>query len=151
MAQRERIEVDGSPMQILVDGPADARSRPAVLLLYHREGLDDFTHRVAARLAQAGYRVAAPDISHRVSRDVPMRDRKRFFKDSEVVRDMRATLRWLEARADVLAGRTVALGHNRPRLGCFCGTFRPSRRQIRSTRLRLTAHPAFRSNAVTRR
>ena len=39
----------------------------------------------------------------------------------------------------------------RPRFGCFCGTFNPSRRQIRSTRLRFTAHPALRSSAVTRR
>ena len=31
------------------------------------------------------------------------------------------------------------------------GTFSPSRRQMRSTRLRFTCHPASRSNAVTRR
>ena len=31
---------------------------------------------------------------------------------------------------------------SRPRLGCFWGTFSPSRRQIRSTRLSLTSQPA---------
>ena len=35
-----------------------------------------------------------------------------------------------------------SFSHSRPRRGCFCGTFRPSRRQIRSTRLRFTVHPA---------
>jgi hypothetical protein len=33
-----------------------------------------------------------------------------------------------------------------PPLACFAGTFSPSRRQIHSTRLSLTTHPAFRSN-----
>ena len=32
----------------------------------------------------------------------------------------------------------------RPRFGCFCWTFSPSRRQIRWTRLALTAKPAWR-------
>ena len=36
-------------------------------------------------------------------------------------------------------------------LRCFCGTFSPSRRHIRSTRLAFTAHPASRSIAVMRR
>ena len=36
-------------------------------------------------------------------------------------------------------------------LGCFWGTFSPSRRQIRSTRFTFTAQPAFRSRAVMRR
>ena len=36
----------------------------------------------------------------------------------------------------------------RPRLGCLAGTFRPSRRQIRSTRLSLTSQPAAFSNAL---
>ena len=36
----------------------------------------------------------------------------------------------------------------RPRLGCFCGTFSPSRRQIRSTRLSFTSQPARRSSAA---
>jgi hypothetical protein len=40
---------------------------------------------------------------------------------------------------------------SRSRLGCLAGTFSPSRRQIRSTRLRLTCQPARRSNAAIRR
>ena len=41
--------------------------------------------------------------------------------------------------------------HNRPRGRCFCGTFSPSRRQIRCTRSFPTGHPAFCSSAVMRR
>ena len=41
---------------------------------------------------------------------------------------------------------------SRPRLGCFSGTFSPSRRQIRSTRLSLTTQPAVErsSSAILR-
>lgn len=35
-----------------------------------------------------------------------------------------------------------SFSHNRPRLGCFLGTFSPSWRQIRSTRLWFTRQPA---------
>ena len=45
----------------------------------------------------------------------------------------------------------VAGLYNRPRFGWRAGTFKPSRRQIRSTRLRLQAQPLARSRAVTRR
>src|SRR5439155_5265432 len=38
-----------------------------------------------------------------------------------------------------------SFSHRRPRLGCLAGTFSPSRRQIRSTRLSLTSQPAWRS------
>jgi transposase len=47
--------------------------------------------------------------------------------------------------------RDPSLSHRRPRLGCFAGTFSPSRRQIRSTRLTFTTQPAFRNSAVMRR
>ncbi len=44
-----------------------------------------------------------------------------------------------------------SFSHSRPRFDCFAGTFKPSRRQMRSTRLWLTHQPSARSNAVIRR
>src|SRR5262249_7388703 len=38
-----------------------------------------------------------------------------------------------------------SVSHSLPRLGCLWGTFSPSRRQIRSTRLSLIVQPAWRS------
>jgi hypothetical protein len=43
------------------------------------------------------------------------------------------------------------LSQSRPRFGCLCGTFSPSGRQIRSTRLAFTRQPASRSSADSRR
>ena len=44
-----------------------------------------------------------------------------------------------------------SLSHSRLRFGCFVGTFSPSRRQIRQTRLTFTSQPRDRSRAATRR
>ena len=47
-----------------------------------------------------------------------------------------------------LAQRDPSLNHSRLRLGCFLGTFSPSARQIRSTRLWFTRHPSQCNKAV---
>lgn len=43
-----------------------------------------------------------------------------------------------------------SLNHSLPRFGCFCGTFRPSRRHIRKTRLWFTRQPSACRSAVIR-
>jgi len=42
---------------------------------------------------------------------------------------------YIEAHSGRSRTHDPSLSHSRPRLGCFTGTFSPSRRQIRSTRL----------------
>src|SRR6516162_11067231 len=54
---------------------------------------------------------------------------------------------WL-ARSALSRMHDPSFSHRRPRLGCLAGTFSPSRRQIRSTRLSLTSHPARRNNSA---
>ena len=44
-----------------------------------------------------------------------------------------------------------SVNQSRPRLGCFWGTFSPSRRHSRSTRLGFTSQPSPRSSPVIRR
>jgi carboxymethylenebutenolidase len=111
MAETTAIPVQGSTMDIYMDGPARGTPGPAIVLLYHREGVDDFTKLVVRTLAAKGYRVAVPDVSHRVARDIPMKDRKAFLKDDEVVADIGATVQWLRARPDVDEKHIVIMGH----------------------------------------
>jgi carboxymethylenebutenolidase len=111
MAKMESITVGGSAMEILYDGPADSQPRPGILLMYHRGGFDDFTALVVKTLVDAGYRVAVPDVSHRTSRSVPMKDRKQYFKDAEVIDDMKAAYAFLKARPEVLADNVTLMGH----------------------------------------
>ncbi|MGE5540602.1 MAG: dienelactone hydrolase family protein [Gemmatimonas sp.] len=111
MATIDRVTVAGHAMDVYVEAPRRSAPGPAILLMYHRGGIDEFTRMLVARLAEGGYVVAVPDVSHRVSRDVPMTDRKQFLKDSDVVADMRATVEFLRARSDVAADRIVIMGH----------------------------------------
>lgn len=105
------LTVDSSPMEVYLETPARTAPGPAILLMYHRGGIDDFTKGLVKRLAAGGYLVAVPDVSHRVSRDVPMTERKQFLKDSEVVADMMATVDCLKSRSDVDKDRIVIMGH----------------------------------------
>lgn len=111
MATTTQFTVGGSPMDVYLEAPARVAPGPAILLMYHRGGIDAFTKGLVERLAGGGYLVAVPDVSHRISRDVPMAERKQFFKDSEVVADMRATVDFLKTRSDVDPDRIVIMGH----------------------------------------
>lgn len=105
------VPVAQSPMDIYLDGPERDAPGPAIVLMYHRGGIDDFTKRVAGKLSTAGYLVAVPDVSHRVAPDIPMTDRKKFFKDSEVVADIRAAADYLRTRPDVDKNKLIIMGH----------------------------------------
>jgi carboxymethylenebutenolidase len=111
MATTTKLTVGGSSMDVYLEAPRRTAPGAAIVLMYHRGGIDDFTKGLVRRFAEGGYLVAVPDVSHRISRDVPMPDRKQFFKDTEVVADMRATVEFLKARPDVAADRIVIVGH----------------------------------------
>ncbi|MBX9775836.1 MAG: dienelactone hydrolase family protein [Xanthobacteraceae bacterium] len=105
------VPVNESQMDIYVDGPDRNAPGPAIVLLYHRDGFDDFTKHVTAKLSAAGYLVAVPDVSHRIARDIPMADRKQFLKDSEVVADTCAAADYLRGRPDVDKNKLIIMGH----------------------------------------
>ena len=111
MADLTRVVVDGNEMEIYLDRPATAAPWPAVVLTYHREGIDDFTKWIARRYAEAGYLVAVPEVSHRMPSSVPPRDRKQYLKDTEIVADIRATVAYLKGRPDVASSRLAIAGH----------------------------------------
>ncbi len=68
MSEVVSVAVDGGAMDIYLDRPDGGAPWPAIVLTYHREGIDDFTKWVARRYAQAGYLVAVPEIAHRIPR-----------------------------------------------------------------------------------
>ena len=88
----ERVAVDGSMMDVHLYEPAQNAEAPLVLLMYPRSGLDGFPQRIATIFKAEGYRVAIPEISHRQDPAIPIRDRKQFLRDAEIVDDMRATI-----------------------------------------------------------
>jgi carboxymethylenebutenolidase len=111
MSELASILVDGNAMDVYLDRPAGGAPWPAIVLTYHREGIDDFTKWVARRYAEAGYLVAVPEVSHRIPSEVPLHDRKRHLKDTEIVADIAATVAYLKTRADVAKNRLAIAGH----------------------------------------
>src|ERR1700724_3292458 len=105
------IAVGGSAMDIYIERPAGGAPWPAILLTYHREGIDDFTKWVARQYAQAGYLVAVPEVAHRIPSNVPPHDRKQHLRDPELVTDIAATVAYLKTRADVVKDRLAIAGH----------------------------------------
>src|SRR5580704_8786260 len=103
--------VDGQAMDIYVDRPAEGAPWPAVVLTYHREGIDDFTKWVARQFAEAGYLVAVPEVAHRIPSSVPVHDHKKHLKDPEIVADIAATVAYLKTRTDVTKDRLAIAGH----------------------------------------
>jgi len=111
MGTMTQIRVQDSAMDVYVDGPARSKPGPAIILMYHRGGIDEFTKHVVGRLVSAGYVVAAPEISHRCPQEIPIADRKALLKDAEVVADIQATLDYLRSRPDVAPDQIAIMGH----------------------------------------
>ncbi|HWF96162.1 MAG TPA: dienelactone hydrolase family protein [Xanthobacteraceae bacterium] len=111
MSEVISIAVDGGAMDIYLDRPDSGAPWPAIVLTYHREGIDDFTKWVARRYAQAGYLVAVPEIAHRIPPSVPPKDRKQHLKDPEIVADIAATVAHLKTHSDVMGDRLAIAGH----------------------------------------
>ena len=111
MVQVERVRVGDSTMDLYIGAPARTSPGPAVVLMYHRGGIDAFTKSVVERLASNGYLAAVPDVYHCCPSGTALAERKSFLKDSEIVADVEATVAQLRKRSDVDAGRIVVMGH----------------------------------------
>lgn len=111
MAGFEQVQVNGRTMEVFTASPASAGAHPAVAVMHHRYGIDDFTKDVVARLAAKGYVAAAPNVFHRQPKDTPSENRRTLLRDSEVVADIAATIALLENRRNVQRGRLAILGH----------------------------------------
>jgi carboxymethylenebutenolidase len=115
MAEVVSISVGSGTMDIYLDRPdagaPSATPWPAIVLTYHREGIDDFTKWVARRYAENGFLVAVPEIAHRISQSVPQHDRKQHLRDAEIITDIAAAVAYLKTRGDVAKNRLAIAGH----------------------------------------
>jgi carboxymethylenebutenolidase len=128
----ESTQVDGQPMRIYTSVPAGAGARPAVVVIQHQGGVDEFVEEMTERVASAGFVGAAPDLYHRDGPDC--RDdgptRRARLVDVNVVKDVNATVEFLRRHAAVDARRLGIVGF------CMGG---------RVAYLMAAAQPAFRA------
>jgi carboxymethylenebutenolidase len=111
MASTLKVPIPSGTMDLYLDAPERAAAGPAIVLMYHRGGIDAFTRYVVDRLVGLGYVVAVPDVYHACPSGTPPAERKNFLKDSAIVADVQAALAALRARPDVAADRIVVMGH----------------------------------------
>lgn len=133
MSRYDEIEVGGSPMTVFVAAPEGPGPHPAVLVMCHRAGLDDFTKDVVERLAAAGYAACAPDVFHRRAGIEDPAERSAEMKDSEVAADIAAALAHLAGMDNVYAAKIAIMGH------CMGG---------RMAFLGASVNPAFRAAVI---
>lgn len=105
------IGTDEGKIPVYLGTPERQQPGPAIVLMFHRDGIDEFTKSVVERLTGQGYLVAVPDVYHRCPADTPPADRKALLKDREIITDVTATVDDLCARRDVAADRIVVMGH----------------------------------------
>ena len=105
------IQTGEGKLPAYLGAPERQRRGPAIVLMFHRDGIDEFTKSVVARLAGQGYLVAVPDVYHRCPAETPAAERKALLKDREIIADVAATMDYLCVRRDVAADRIVVMGH----------------------------------------
>lgn len=109
MAQFDEVQVDGVPMRICYAEPEGEGPFPAMVILFHRGGFDEFTTKLADNLAAEGYLAAAPDVYHWPPVVEPARENA-FPLDPEIIKDINATMDWLGAKP-VNKDRIGIIGH----------------------------------------
>jgi carboxymethylenebutenolidase len=110
MAQFDEVQVDGVPMRIAYSVPSGKGPYPGMVIMFHRGGHDEFTLKVADDLADLGILAASPDLYHwppvhEVASENP------FPRDPEIIKDVSATIGWMDKRGDVNMSRLGIIGH----------------------------------------
>ncbi|MHA1108393.1 MAG: dienelactone hydrolase family protein [Alphaproteobacteria bacterium] len=111
MSRVDKIEVDGGSMDVYVAEPAGDGPHPAMLLTFHRGGMDDFTRERADRLAEAGYVAVAPDFYHRRPDGEDSLESVTHRLDVDVLNDINATVAHLQGFDNTDSERIGIVGH----------------------------------------
>jgi len=111
------VDVQHSPMEVLLFRPEGAGPHPGLVLAQHipvgHAGLenDAFTLETARRFAAAGYLVAVPFIFHWWPKEADIQQKRDESRDDWMVADVTAAFELLAARDDVDEKRIGVVGH----------------------------------------
>jgi carboxymethylenebutenolidase len=107
----ENVKVDDSNMRLYVSLPETERPAPAVLVIQGQSGFEDFLE-VTRMIAREGYVAAAPDLFHRDSPDCKDDGptRRARLRDTSVIQDVNAAIRFLKTHPRVDEGRLGIVG-----------------------------------------
>ena len=99
-------------MRLYVSEPSGTGPFPAVLVIQHQGGVDDFMEEMTQRVASAGYAAVAPDLYHRDGPDCKDDGptRRARLQDVTVNKDVNATVEFLRGHRSVDAERLGIIG-----------------------------------------
>ena len=112
-ARWDNVGVNGEQMRCYLSMPAGGGPFPAVVVIQHAGGVDDFVRGMTDRFAAAGYVGIAPDLYHREdpnASDDPMTRMSRL-RDASIVRDVNAAVEHVKGFAAVNAERIGITGY----------------------------------------
>ena len=72
----EQISVDDNEMNLFVARPDSEKRLPAIVVIQHQYGVDQFMEEMTARTAAEGYFAVTPDLYHRDGRIVKTMGRR---------------------------------------------------------------------------
>jgi carboxymethylenebutenolidase len=103
---------DDNSMPIYLSLPDGAGPFPALVMIQHQTGVDEFMQGMAQRLAGAGYLAAVPNLYHRDGPDCQddPRTRSQRLGDRRVMNDIEATVKFLRSNPHVDGQRIGIVG-----------------------------------------
>jgi len=117
----ENIKVDDGSMGLYVSLPEGPGPFPAMVVLQHREGVDEFVQEMTRRLAREGYVAVAPELYHRDGPDChddgPTRAKR--IQDANIIKDVNSSLTYLKGHPSVQTGRVGVIGFCQGGRGCY--------------------------------
>ena len=110
--QREQVIVDGSKMNLFIARPESDKPLPAVVVVQHQYGVDQFMEEMTVRTAGEGYFAVVPDLYHRDGPDCQDDGptRRGRARDENIIKDIGATVEYLRKSRFVDSGRIGILG-----------------------------------------
>ena len=136
MASRwDTVNTSDGDMRCYVSSPAESGAHPAVIVIQHAGGVDEFIRGMSDRLAEAGFVAVAPDLYHREdpsSSDDPM-TRMGRLRDGNIVADVNAAVAHAAGLSEVRSDRVGITGF------CMGG---------RVAYLMAASNPAFKAGVV---
>jgi len=108
----QQTESDSNSMPLFVSIPEGDGPFPALVVIQHQTGVDEFIQGMAQRLAGAGYLATAPNLYHRDGPDCQddSRTRSQRLGDRRVTNDISATVKFLQNHHAVDGKRIGIIG-----------------------------------------
>jgi carboxymethylenebutenolidase len=108
----QQTDSDNSTMRVCLSLPTGTGSFPAMVVIQHQGGVDEFVEKMTLRLANAGYVAAAPDLYHRDGPDCQddIAARRSRLGDRRIINDVNACVSFLQNRDSVDRNRIGIVG-----------------------------------------